>query len=126
MEGQKLLVKELSQLYLRSYILIKQALLKVDSLAKMFGFWNDIIEYVDAKKLPGIFLFIDFASSQQNNVSEAEVTGNDAHRLIWLFDRQIVRQSSEIFSCLRVHTLMQNSQGALQVHLGRALENVRL
>ena len=34
----KLLVKELSQPYLRSYILIKQALLKVDSLAKMFGF----------------------------------------------------------------------------------------
>ena len=52
-------------------------------------------------------------SSQQNNVSEAEVTGNYAYRLIWLFDRQSVRQSSEIFSCLLVHTVTQNLQSAL-------------
>ena len=47
------------------------------------------------------------------NVSEAKVTGNYAHRLIWLFDRQGVRQSSETFSSLRVHTLMHNLQSAL-------------
>lgn len=36
-------------------------------------------------------------SSQQNNFCEAEVTGNYDYGLILLFDRQIVRKSSEIF-----------------------------
>ena len=57
---QKLLDKELSQPYLRSYILIKQALFKGRFIGQNVRLLNDIIEYADAKKLPGILLFIDF------------------------------------------------------------------
>ena len=50
----------MSQPYLRSYILIKTGFVKGRFIGQNVRLLNDIIEYADAKKLPGILLFIDF------------------------------------------------------------------